>query len=323
MFNGLLHALTLDEQGGAHIIESSTDLNNWQPEQGKLWVHLDYSQADAIEWLKNSELLTDYELASLTADETRPRITKVTNGCMLFLRGVNLNPAQSPEDMVSIRLFINENIVITTRKRRLLSVQDVLMSLTEKAGPCSISELVCQLTHNLTSRMQGVIDNLDDSLDEFEDEIDEPTKRFDNQGLSQLRRQTIGLKRYLKPQKEALTMLMTNRYSWLDENDKAKLNETTNLLIRFIEELDNSIERAQIIQQTITSQVSEQLNQRMYVMSVVAALFLPLGFLTGLLGVNVGGIPGTESPYAFSAFVIFLVVLTGAIGVYFKNKRWL
>jgi zinc transporter len=116
---------------------------------------------------------------------------------------------------------------------------------------------------------------------------------------------------------------MANKYSWLSENDKAKLNETTNLLIRFIEELDSSIERAQIIQQTITNQVSEQLNQRMYVMSVVAALFLPLGFLTGLLGVNVGGIPGTESPYAFSFFVIFLVVITGAIGVYFKNKKWL
>ena len=139
MFNGLLHALILDEQGGARTIDNSADLHNWQPEQGKLWVHLDYSQSEAIDWLQNSELLTDYELASLTADETRPRITKVTNGCMLFLRGVNLNPAQSPEDMVSIRLFINENVVVTTRKRRLLSVQDILAALEEKTGPVSPS----------------------------------------------------------------------------------------------------------------------------------------------------------------------------------------
>jgi len=41
------------------------------------------------------------------------------------------------------------------------------------------------------------------------------------------------------------------------------------------------------------------------------------------LGVNVGGIPGTESPYAFTAFVVFLIVLTGGIGIYFKNKKWL
>ena len=323
MINGLLHALILDEQGGARPIENSKQLHQWQPTQGKLWVHMDYSQAEAVDWLKNCGLLNDYELESLTADETRPRITPTTNGHMLFLRGINLNPAQSPEDMVSIRLFINNDVVITTRKRRLLSVQDILTSLNNNEGPCSISELVCTLAHKLTSRMQTVIDELDESLDEFEEEIDEPSKKFDNQGLSQLRRQTIALKRYLKPQKEALSSMVNNHYPWLFDDDKAKLNETTNLLIRYLEELDSSIERAQVIQQTITNQVSEQLNQRMYVMSVVAALFLPLGFLTGLLGVNVGGIPGTDSPYAFTAFVVFLVVLTGGIGIYFKNKKWL
>ncbi|WP_372761002.1 zinc transporter ZntB [Pseudoalteromonas sp.] len=323
MINGLLHALILDEQGGARTIENSDELHNWQPEQGKLWVHMDYSQSEAVAWLSSCEFLTDYELESLIADETRPRITPATNGHMLFLRGINLNPAQSPEDMVSIRFFINENIIISTRKRRLLSVQDILASFNNGDGPCSISALVCAIAHKLTSRMQSVIDGLDDTLDDFEEEIDEPSKKFDNQALSQLRRQTIALKRYLKPQKEALNNMLNHAYPWLFEEDKAKLNETTNLLTRYLEELDSSIERAQVIQQTITNQVSEQLNQRMYVMSVVAALFLPLGFLTGLLGVNVGGIPGTESPYAFTLFVLFLVLLTGGIGVYFKNKKWL
>ncbi|MEL0646656.1 zinc transporter ZntB [Pseudoalteromonas agarivorans] len=323
MINGLLHALVLDENGGARSIQSTQDLNNWQPSQGKLWIHMDYSQKEAVAWLKSQSHLTEFELDSLIADETRPRITPTTNGHMLFLRGVNLNPAQSPEDMVSIRLFISESVVITTRKRRLLSIQDILELFNTNKGPCSVSELVCTITHKLTSRMQTVIDSLDETLDEFEEEIDEPSKKFDNQGLSQLRRQTIALKRYLKPQKDALSSMVNKHYPWLLDDDKAKLNETTNLLIRYLEELDSSIERAQIIQQTITNQVSEQLNQRMYVMSVVAALFLPLGFLTGLLGVNVGGIPGTENPYAFSAFVIFLIVLTGGIAVYFKNKKWL
>lgn len=323
MINGLLHALVLDENGGARSIQSTQDLNNWQPSQGKLWIHMDYSQKEAVAWLKSQSHLTEFELDSLIADETRPRITPTTNGHMLFLRGVNLNPAQSPEDMVSIRLFISESVVITTRKRRLLSIQDILELFNINKGSCSISELVCTITHKLTSRMQTVIDSLDETLDEFEEEIDEPSKKFDNQGLSQLRRQTIALKRYLKPQKDALSSMVNKHYPWLLDDDKAKLNETTNLLIRYLEELDSSIERAQIIQQTITNQVSEQLNQRMYVMSVVAALFLPLGFLTGLLGVNVGGIPGTENPYAFSAFVIFLIVLTGGIAVYFKNKKWL
>lgn len=47
----------------------------------------------------------------------------------------------------------------------------------------------------------------------------------------------------------------------------------------------------------------------MYVLSLVAAIFLPLGLLTGLLGINVGGIPGTESPWAFTVVTCGLVAL--------------
>ena len=52
MINGLLHALILDEKGGARPIENSKQLHQWQPTDGKLWVHMDYSQTDAVDWLK-------------------------------------------------------------------------------------------------------------------------------------------------------------------------------------------------------------------------------------------------------------------------------
>ena len=41
----------------------------------------------------------------------------------------------------------------------------------------------------------------------------------------------------------------------------------------------------------MASRMAEQMNSRMYLLTIVAALFLPLGFVTGLMGVNVAGIP--------------------------------
>ena len=61
----------------------------------------------------------------------------------------------------------------------------------------------------------------------------------------------------------------------------------------------------------------------MYVLSIISAIFLPLGFLTGLLGVNVGGIPGAENSFSFSIFTISLVFIV-AIQLYiFRKKKWL
>ena len=64
------------------------------------------------------------------------------------------------------------------------------------------------------------------------------------------------------------------------------------------------------------------MNTRMYVLSVVAAIFLPLGFLTGLLGINVGGIPGTENPWAFLIFSLLIVGILVVQMLWLKYKKW-
>ena len=93
-------------------------------------------------------------------------------------------------------------------------------------------------------------------------------------------------------------------------------------LIRHIEDLDAVRERAAVTQEELLSRLSDQMNTRMYVLSVVAAIFLPLGFLTGLLGINVGGIPGAENPWAFLLFLLFLVGIVVAQMLWFRRKKW-
>ena len=68
--------------------------------------------------------------------------------------------------------------------------------------------------------------------------------------------------------------------------------------------------------------MSEQLNSRMYVLSIVAAMFLPLGFLTGLVGINLGGIPGSESPFGFLVFSLLMIMILALQLWYFSRKHW-
>ena len=60
----------------------------------------------------------------------------------------------------------------------------------------------------------------------------------------------------------------------------------------------------------------------MYVLSVVAAVFLPLTFGTGLLGMNVGGLPGLESQLGFVWSVVAMVVAAIGLIVFFRWKKW-
>ncbi|QPB84399.1 zinc transporter ZntB [Pseudoalteromonas rubra] len=317
---GLLHALMLDGQGGATPI---SDLTQALKDEVPLWLHFDYTNNAVQHFLSQLDFLQEWEWQALLAEETRPRVTRASHGLLLFLRGVNLNPRQNPEDMVSVRCFINKNVLITCRKRVLISIEELHSALLDGQGAQSISDLICALIDRLTHRMQDTLWQVEEQLDEFEEQLDKEECQPDYHQITLLRRQVIALKRYIKPQRQAIYDLIDTKVNFLSLEQRRLLGEANNTLSRYIEELEASIERAQVLQQSITNQLNEQLNQRMYIMSVVAALFLPLGFLTGLLGVNIGGIPGTENPWAFTIFILALVILTIAVGVLFKRRKWI
>ena len=113
------------------------------------------------------------------------------------------------------------------------------------------------------------------------------------------------------------------KLSWFKSSYQMQLREISDRLVRHIEDIDAVRERAALAQEELLSRVSEQMNERMYVLSMVAAVFLPLGFFTGLMGINVGGMPGVENNEAFWVVVALCVAVMLVLAVVFRWKRWL
>ncbi|KAA9129807.1 zinc transporter ZntB [Marinihelvus fidelis] len=320
MENGLIHAFVLKPGGDVESLDFD-GVRAWTPEQGVLWAHFQLDATDAREWLGKRARLPHLVPEALLAGETRPRASSTGEGILVTLRGVNLNPGADPEDMVSIRMWVDEHRLISTRRRQLLSVQDAVKSMTD-VPVTGTPDLVLRITNRLTERMGDVIDDLEDRVALLEASIMEkpdPTIRAD---LSELRREAIALRRYLAPQREALTRMQLEPPAFFSDLDRVRLREITDRLVRLVEDLDAVRERASVVQEELVSRLSDQMNQRMYVLSVVAALFLPMGFLTGLLGINVGGIPMADNPFGFWIFTGLLVLVLAIQLFVFLRKRW-
>ena len=93
--------------------------------------------------------------------------------------------------------------------------------------------------------------------------------------------------------------------------------------MRHIEELETIRDKVALIQEELANRLSEQLNKKMYILSIISAIFLPLSFLTGLLGINIGGIPGAENENAFYIFSLILVFIISVQLTIFKKKKWI
>jgi len=319
---GLICAYELDQSGGGRPLvweDIKIPSANGKPR----WIHLNFEEPNARAWLRESSGLDGTIADALLDDDSRPRALQHDNGLLVILRGVNLNEGAEPDDMVSIRVWLEENRIISTRRRKLQSVSLLRSKLAEGQGPKGPVDFLLKLIIQLGERIEPMIDNLDDAIEQSE-------LRFEADGvsgyrgeLSALRRQSARIRRFLAPQREALERLSKEASTLLPDNDRFRLREEADRITLYLETLDLVRERAMVAQEEIIAKLALEQNSRMYILAIVAAIFLPLSFVTGLMGMNVAGLPGLANENAFAITVGLMLVTGGLIIVIFRLKKWM
>ncbi len=286
------------------------------------WLHLDYTEVDCEKLLKETGVPGNI-IESLLRLDSRPRTLLQDEGLFLALRTVNANPGESPEDMVSIRFWLQKNRLISVRQRIVFSALDIKADLENGIGPKDLQDLVANFIERIANRISDYVDLLEEKLEVQENSVDiaEPNKL--RKDVSRLRRHAAGVRRFLAPQRDALDSLARQSSIILNESTLYFIHEQSDRIIRYIEDLDLLRERAMMLQEELMNRVAQEQNARMYVLSIVAAIFLPISFVTGLFGMNVAGLPGVEYPWAFmlvAGSMLAVVVVTLTV---FRLKKWL
>lgn len=310
----------LDGNGGSTSFSSLQDV----PENpSQIWLHFDANHPEARSAMHAAAPdIDEYSLNAIFDNEARPRALPLDSGVLIILRGINHNEGDEPEDMVAIRLWVSNKHLISLRYRKSKALMQVSESLDQNRGPRTIGDAVTQISANVFTFIESSIDNLDEKIDLLESKVmDEPSRKL-RLDISEIRKSAIVLRRYIAPQKEAINQLRYAEANWLSTKNQRRLQEAQDTLLRSIEDLDSIRERAQVVKDELVNALSDKLNRNLYVLSVITAIFLPLGFLTGLFGINIGGMPGVDSGNAFTIFASSLSVLVIIQIILFKLFKW-
>lgn len=318
---GAFSILRLDGAGGAMRLEPNSDAS-WRLDIEPIWLDLDRRNERVKAFIRDGAVRDRLMAEAMLAEETRPRCVEDDDGMLLILRAVNLNPGTDPEDMVAVRLWITPRAVLSARMFHLKSIADIREALQAGKGPKGVGELVVLLITRIVARLVPVIEELRETCDDLEDHVIAPDSDPEHAQVAAIRRRAILLKRYMTPQRDAMRQLQTAGVSWLTENDRARLAEATDQLQRCVEDLEAVRERAMVIQEELESHATARQGQALYTLSIVTVLFLPLGFLTGLMGMNVR-IPGEGGSLGFWIAVGAMLCIVGVELWLFKRFKWL
>lgn len=318
----ILQSWHINKNGKAKSI-SADELVGFKPKDGYIWLHFDGTHPETKTWLTADPTVDMVAERTLLGGDARPRTIAHEQNILINLRGVNLNPGSQPEDMIGIRFFVEKQRVLSVERRPLRATQDAAERLKTQLVSVTPGGFLAGFALIIADRMAPTITELNEQVDELEEKVDAKKGDQSRQVLSELRREAILLRRYLAPQRDALNTLALQTVDWISSDDRLRIREAADQATRVNEELEAVRERCAIVKDQLTDQRAEEMNRNMMVLSVVAAVFLPLGLISGMFGINVGGMPWTESPMGFWIVTGIVVAIAVILLGIFKKAKWL
>lgn len=284
------------------------------------WIHLDVMEPATRPFLTERLGLSELVVSALTAVETRPRCEPIGEGALINLRGLSLTGEETEDELVSVRVWTERGLIVTVGRYPISALPRLVAAM--KAGSIKDpGDFVALLGDGITDDLDPDVAELGDRLDQCELNLDAKRAFQLRRTIAAVRAKSIEYRRFVAPQRQALERLATLPGGWLEEDDRLHLSESADRFARMTEELESIRERAALMAEQITDLRAELIDQRSLVISVLALVFLPLTFLTGLFGMNVK-LPYQDAPWAFSAMLGFCVLVVVAGMGYFLKARW-
>lgn len=259
---------------------------------------------------------------ALLAGETRPRCAGIDDAVLINLRGTAVDTMQDSDGLVSIRVWVEARRVTSVSRHRIAALGKVDAAM--RAGRLTDGgDFVSALAQAISTELDPQVADLGDSLDDCEEMLDDGDIYALRRRIATLRSQAIILRRFVAPDRDALAAMAQLEFAWISKEDRLHLREAADRFARMAEELEAVRERAALLHEQLTDLRAEMVDRRSLAIAVVAFIFLPLTFVTGLLGMNVEGIPFSQERWAFWGVVGFCLAIALVVMGWFAYRQWL
>jgi zinc transporter len=278
-----------------------------------VWLHFNLSDARARRWLLDATFLPEALRELWREHDGNRRVELVEDGgLLLVVNDFSYDDASDPSEVAPLWCFASRQLLITARLHPLRSADELRLQMRSSITASSGIDLAAQLLDIRTSRVKRLANEMTDQLDNIEDRILAGRIEQQRELLGRNRRLCARLRRQFAPERSDLNRFLHRPQGPLTDADREALQSSTDTLAFALEEISELYERAKLLQEELASRLAENTGRNLYVLSIVTAVMLPMTLVTGIFGMNVGGLPGLHGGHAFW-WVMLLILASGAV----------
>ena len=281
---------------------------------------LDGKQEADREWIRKESGLEESVRELVSTAPTRSGRSQTGSSIILSL--VRTEDANS-DALISVSVLIEANRVLAVCHGTGALVENALARHAAQEGGGSISRLLPVIVTALVRPLEPEIARLADTIDDLEDKaMAEGEEGFD-ESVVLVARRLLALRRYLVPMRDELSYLAFNPEELPGTAEPRYLRRAAEYPGRLINALDSAHQRINLVLEQLRKRDDGRMARSMHKLTIVGTVFLPLSFITGLLGINVAGVPGEHDPLAFWLVCGFLILVAVGAIVVIRWRKWL
>jgi zinc transporter len=309
---GLICGFLLCPTLPAQRLEWETLAEAFNVADGTVWLHFNLVDTRARQWINNCDRIPAAVKEMLLDMSPHNQLEVVDNGFMMVLGDLHYEFDIDPDSLGLLRIYVDQNCVITLRGRPLKAIDQLRLALINEAPIKTSLDLIVHFLEYANDIFGIVVTERRGVIDDLEDQILKGIFYEQRGELGILRRSLAKLRRHLNGNQHVLSRnLMPRLPSWCLEADVSELHRNIEHLDGLIQDLELVQERARLLQEEIAARLQETVNRNLYVLSIVTTFFLPVTLITGIFGMNVGGVPWTQEPIGIWWVLLIMSITAG------------
>lgn len=322
--DGVVFAWELDGQQSREIPLDQVDASLGDQSKS-IWLHLNLSNARIQRWLKQTPQIPDSLKEAILDQVSRSRMETIEefgDGLMMVMNDfrIGLTHSEDDEETGTLWAIMTPRLMLSLRAHPLMTTDTLRYLLRQKRiAPNNVVSLYHEIIEERASHLRRRTDQLSDQMDSLEEILIKGDNLPEHETLGKLRITCSRLRRHYAPELTALRRLLRRKPTWFTEDDTDQLREQIDLLSFLVDEVNNLYERAKVLQDELSAHVAEFNAKNLQVLSVMTVIFLPMTLVTGVMGMNMGDLPGLEHSF----FIVMVIMCCTGLVVYggLKLKR--
>lgn len=287
--------------------------------RGFLWLHFSLSHVASQAWmLRHVDIPPEYY--ELLQGTPTTRLEVVGDDLLAVVNDVQFFGVD-PSAVSRVFLFVSPGVMVSARTTHVRAIDRLRTSVKDGEEFRSTVDLLAHLLRDQADVLVDIVRDATRQVDQAEDRILEADTSTSRPRLGALRRVLVRLQRLLAPEPAALFRLLNHPPAWLDAEDVGGLRGSAEELSAAVADSVALAERVRLLQEELTALLNERTSRTLFTLTVVTALGLPLAIIPGLFGMNVDHIPFRDSPLAFWAIAVAVLVVPGVIvGLWIRDR---